>query len=263
MNTIFSLNGIKSANFYEFCEWTNHIFPTHCHYAFEVCFVLSGEIIWEKEKHTYKMTAGDAIVIMPFEKHECYTEEGKTSKIFTFQISPKMISNWDLCFAGKTPQKSCCNFSNNLVKKIYHDLKNTDGNLIGLNYLFFTIMNEFLRDNDLITYNQPDDLCLEALLYISEHFSKNITLKEMAKDLNVSYVYLSRIFTKKFKFKFVDCVNSFRLQEAITLLSKRKKSISEICYECGFGSLRQFNRLFLQTMSTTPREYRKNILKEQ
>lgn len=253
----FSLNGITISNFYEFREWTNLNFVSHCHYTFEVVFVTEGAITIEKEKEVYTLTPGDAVAIMPFEKHSFVTDAQAGSRVFAFQISPKLISNWDLCFAGKTLKESRRRFSPAMLEELYHSLKDMDGNLIQLNGLFFRIIQEFLRDNELITAYQPDDLCLDALRYISEHFRKNITLKDVAKALNVNAVYLSRIFTKKIKFKFVDCVNSFRLQEATALLSSREKSISEICYECGFGSLRQFNRLFLRAMSCTPSEYRK------
>ena len=253
----FSLNGIEIADFYEFKEWTNLNFVLHCHYTFEVVFAMAGCVTVEKEKDTYHLTAGDVLAIMPFEKHSFVTEENIGSQVFIFQISPKLISNWDLCFAGKRLKEPCCRFPDAVMEDLHYALKNTDGNLIDLNYIFFQIMREFLHENELVTDDQPDDICLDALRYISEHFRKNMTLKAVAKELNVSSVYLSRVFANNIKFKFVDCVNSFRLQEATSLLAKREKSISEICYECGFGSLRQFNRLFRKTMGCTPGEYRK------
>lgn len=252
---IYSLNGIETTNFYEFQEDTNHTFPDHCHYSFEVCFVKSGNIKVTREEDTCNMAAGDCILIMPFEKHSMLTE--MNSEIFEFQISPKLISNWDVCFAGKTLKNACIHLSENEINDIYNSLKNMDGNLVELNYIFFKIMNLALRDNELVTHFRPDDICLEALRYIGENFTRDITLTSMAEELNVSPVYLSRVFTKKMNLRFVDCVNSFRLQEAMTLLSDKQQTISEVCYECGFGSLRQFNRLFLKTMLCTPSEYRK------
>ena len=259
VNMFISLNGIETAYFYEFKEWTNLNFMLHCHYAFEVVFVKSGRIRIEKEETTYRLTKGDSIAIMPFEKHSFITDE--SSQIFIFQISPSLISNWNLCFSGKTFKNSCRKFLDREIVDIYKELKSADGNIIGLNFIFFKIMNAFINDNELIESYKTEDICLEALRYVGENFRQNITLKDMAKELNMSYVYLSRVFVEKIKFKFVDCVNSFRIQEAIILLSNPNKSISEICFECGFGSLRQFNRLFLKNMLCTPSEYRKNMLK--
>ena len=248
-----SLNGIETAQFYEFKEWANLNFPSHCHYACEVVFVASGEITIEKEKESYNLKKGDAIAIMPFEKHSFVTEN--ESQIFIAQLSPSLISNWDVCFSGKTFKNPCCKFSDTELIEIYNDFKTAEGNIIRTNYAVFKIMNKL--ENELVESYKTEGICLEVLRYVGENFTRNITLKDMAQELNMSYVYLSRVFAQKIKFKFVDCINSFRIQEAISLLSNPDKSISEICFECGFGSLRQFNRLFLNTMSCTPSEYRR------
>lgn len=257
---LYSLNGIDSANFFEFREAVNHTFPLHCHYTVEVIFVLSGRITVTKEKTSHILTRGEAVAIMPFEKHGIATAAREHSQVFWFQVSPKLISNWDLCFAGKTFQQFSRSFSEEKLEHIYDLLKSTTGNLIDVNCIFFETMHEFLQTNALVPCPVPNDICLQALQYIGRNFTKRITLKEMAKELNVSYVYLSRVFAKKINFKFVDCINSFRLQEAMALLADPQKSIAEICYACGFGSLRQFNRLFLQTLACTPKEYRRKVL---
>ena len=248
-----SLNGIETAQFYEFREWTNLNFPAHCHYTFEVVFVVFGEILVEKENKAYRIKKGDAIAVMPFERHGFVTKN--ESQVFVVQISPNLISNWDVCFSGKTFKNPCCKFSDAELTEIYDNFKTADQNIIRMNYAFFKLMNAL--ENELIESYNADGICIEALRYVGENFKRNITLKDMAQELNVSYVYLSRIFAQKIKFKFVDCINSFRIQEAMLLLSCPDKSISEICYECGFGSLRQFNRLFFNMMSCTPSEYRK------
>ncbi len=254
---LFSLNGIETADFFEFREWTNLNFPLHCHYSLEVVFTVSGNVKIKKGKETFSLSQNDALVIMPLEKHSFSTDTN--SQVFIFQISPKLISNWDLCFGGKVLKNPCRKFSKDLIKEIQDSLKTAEGNVIEINYIFFKIMREFLNENELIKDLRADDICISALIYISENFSKNITLKSMADDLNVSSVYLSKVFSNKIKFKFVDCLNSFRIQKATSLLLNSNKSIGEICFECGFGSIRQFNRVFLDMMSVTPKEYRKRM----
>jgi len=251
----FSHNGIATPNFFEVSEQTNHNFPLHCHYSFEFVLALSGNILIEKERETYSLKRGDAIAIMPLEKHNCHTPQ--SSKIIYFQISPKLISNWDMFFGSKTPKNPTCKFSEKETEELLREMRESDGSVIGINYLFFKVMNMFMKNNKLVSHYMQDDICLDALLYISKNFADNINLKDVASALGVSYVYLSRIFAKKINFRFVDCINSFRIQKALSLLANPDKSIGEICFECGFGSIRQFNRVFLDTMSCTPKEYKK------
>ena len=51
-------------------------------------------------------------------------------------------------------------------------------------------------------------------------------------------------------------INNIRIDNAKNLLTNTEKPIIEICYECGYESLRTFNRVFLQTVNTSPRQYR-------
>ena len=255
----FSLNGIETTDFYEFKEWSDLNFPTHCHYSLEIGFLISGKIYMTVGEKTHLLSPGDACISMPLEKHAFHTPENSSSEVIIFQISPQLISDWNLCFKGKKFNNPVCRFSDEEIKEIAHILKNTDGNLIELNYVFFRIMNKYISGNELSENYETDNICTEALLYVSKNYTTDIALKTAASALGVSTVYLSRIFSKKIKIRFVDCVNSFRIQKAVSLLADRKKNISEICYECGFGSVRQFNRIFKETFGKNPGEYRAEI----
>ena len=47
-----------------------------------------------------------------------------------------------------------------------------------------------------------------------------------------------------------------RLGAAARLLVDTNRNISEICYECGFNNLSNFNRTFKAHRGNTPREFR-------
>ena len=55
---------------------------------------------------------------------------------------------------------------------------------------------------------------------------------------------------------FNNCINTFRIHKSCDLLSETDKKISEISEEVGFGSIRTFNRAFMEIMNLTPLEYR-------
>ena len=56
----------------------------------------------------------------------------------------------------------------------------------------------------------PAETFRKAIIYINSHASTNITLKELARELHVSYVYLSRVFNKNTLSGFSSFLNSFR-----------------------------------------------------
>ena len=52
------------------------------------------------------------------------------------------------------------------------------------------------------------------------------------------------------------CIVDIRLGFAARMLVDSPKNISEICYECGFNNLSNFNRIFKARRNCTPREFR-------
>ena len=96
-----------------------------------------------------------------------------------------------------------------------------------------------------------------ALKVISENSGDTLTLKDVATKMNINYVYLSRLFSTA-NIKFNDFLNQNRISKAMIALRNTNKTISDICYECGFGSLRNFNKVFLKKMNCTPKQFRNN-----
>lgn len=84
----------------------------------------------------------------------------------------------------------------------------------------------------------------------------NLTLPMLAKHLNLSESYCSKLFSKNVKMTFVDYVNALRTNNAQYMLMNTDFSITEIQQQVGFGSIQTFNRVFKQQTHMTPSEYR-------
>ncbi len=59
-----------------------------------------------------------------------------------------------------------------------------------------------------------------------------------------------------------DYIIDIRLGFASRLLVDSTMSIAEICYECGFNNLSNFNRIFKKKKSCSPKEFRENYRKK-
>lgn len=95
--------------------------------------------------------------------------------------------------------------------------------------------------------------------YIKENFNKKIKLEEAADLLNMSVVSFTRLIKQRTGKSFVDFVNEMRLGYATRLLIESNKSISEICFECGFNNISNFNRIFKKKQGITPSEFRSSF----
>ncbi|MFQ9738569.1 MAG: helix-turn-helix domain-containing protein [Christensenellaceae bacterium] len=96
-----------------------------------------------------------------------------------------------------------------------------------------------------------------AIVYINEHYREELSLQSVAEAVGCSYNYLSKAFFEEVGIRFSQYVNNYRMQKAVYLLLNGETSVTDIAYETGFSSVRNFNRIFLAAMGTSPTEFRK------
>ncbi len=136
---------------------------------------------------------------------------------------------------------------------------------IGLQTLLYDLAMS--RDQKLLTnisFQRGDDFQnsekIEKLyLYVKDHFKQKIKLDDAAQMLNMSTVSFTRFIKQRTGKSFVDFVNETRLGFATRLLIESNNSVSEICYECGFNNISNFNRIFKKKQGVTPSEFRNNF----
>ncbi len=92
--------------------------------------------------------------------------------------------------------------------------------------------------------------------YISTHYRDQIRLNSLADLVGMTPPAFSRFFKLRTGSNLSDYVTDIRLGVASRLLVDSTMSISEICFECGFNNLSNFNRIFKKRKSITPKEFR-------
>lgn len=94
---------------------------------------------------------------------------------------------------------------------------------------------------------------------IDAGYREELSLGEVANQVNVSAGYFSLLFKKATGINFVEYVARFRVEKAKNLLQNPKFRISEVAFDVGFQSLSQFNRTFLRFAGVSPRGYRASL----
>jgi ligand-binding sensor domain-containing protein/AraC-like DNA-binding protein len=92
----------------------------------------------------------------------------------------------------------------------------------------------------------------------------DISLKNLAGQLNVHYNHLSQIINEQLGKSFNDYINEQRIEEAMKKLAdpeQAQKTVLEIAYDTGFYSKSVFNTAFKKFTGITPSQYRKKELK--
>lgn len=230
----------------------------HIHHHFEFVFELSGEIEVIIEGKTYSLKKDEVAVIMPYEIHEFKTIAD--SDIFVMGFPAKYISEYKKEFEGKTLKYPVLKMNNFLKELLRSFIDNSEHSIYDKKSVVYGVVSNVLKENELLESSIPQsDVFRDAVLYIKENYKEEITLKSTAEFLGITPVHLSRVFRKKGGKCFNETVSVVRLSEAIDLLKYTDLSIGEIAYQSGFGSIRNFNRIFDKYYNCTPKEMRTKI----
>lgn len=96
--------------------------------------------------------------------------------------------------------------------------------------------------------------------YVLKNFRQKISLEDLAELLYMTPTSFSRYFTMKNNKPFSKFVAEIRIKHACKLLTETDDSISQICYECGFNTLSNFNKQFKEIMLKKPTQYKKEFM---
>ena len=100
----------------------------------------------------------------------------------------------------------------------------------------------------------------QATAYIHAHFCEDISLASAAHEVNVTNVYLSRLFKQELGIGFNEYLMQVRIKRAQLLLQQGKLSLRQIAECCGFQDYTYFLKVFKKQSGVTPKEYQRSCL---
>lgn len=98
----------------------------------------------------------------------------------------------------------------------------------------------------------------EAKEYVEEHYTENLTVKEVAGIIGISSGYLSTMFNQSMGQSFVDYLNQLKINHACVYLEQNYLKVYEIAYKVGFQDEKYFTKVFKKIKGITPKEYKNN-----
>ncbi len=114
--------------------------------------------------------------------------------------------------------------------------------------------------------DEQKEVMVEKLLnYVSTeqpYLEPELTLSELAEQVEIPSHYLSQVINEKIKKSFGDFINSYRIEKAKAMLADDQFShytIIATAYEAGFNSKTAFYEAFKKFTGSTPSKYRKSL----
>ncbi len=133
--------------------------------------------------------------------------------------------------------------------------------LLGLlHQLSLVDQKEVLSSTDMRQYATEPSKRLDAVLkYISDNYSSNISLQDVADIACMTTNSFCRFFKKMTNKSFTQFLNEVRVRNASRLLLEDNLTVSEVCYMVGYNSITNFYKQFKHVTGITPNGYRKAI----
>jgi AraC-like DNA-binding protein len=102
-------------------------------------------------------------------------------------------------------------------------------------------------------------IAVRAESFIRNHFQEQITLRDVADAAYTSARNLRRVFRLETGKTVWEYLHGIRIAFACEQLLSTDKTCSQIAFDCGFGSIQQFNLVFRKMKKITPLEWRKRM----
>lgn len=146
-------------------------------------------------------------------------------------------------------------------KYLIQILRMNDTEKLKLNYLNY--LKTILLDLEASKERELKGLITGAIRYMDENFHKNISLDDVAKEMNMSYHYFSKFFKDSTGKNFVDYLTELRIEKAKEILKEASINVKEVCDKVGYSDPNYFSKIFKKVTGMTPTEYRNNILSQE
>lgn len=237
--------------------YVNYRYLPHMHPRMELIYVIDGAIDIDIDGEEMEVSTTEYCMVLPWQIHSFRT--CKYSKVIILVLPVKIVSTFlekMKYFHGETQVFHAEKEIDQLFQR--YMVESTECNEYILTSIIYGICHCFLSCCKLVENEnrERNEDIQRVLKYISNCSHEKLDMKSVADELGYNYYHLSRLFSKEVKIGFYEFCNSMRIERAISLLMNSNSTVTQIAYECGFSSIRTFNRAFKRITGMSPTEYK-------
>jgi len=255
----------------------------HIHQTIELLYVTSGGFHAFVDDEEYSIFEGDLIMIRSNSIHRVYTATEGFNEYIVIKIKPGVfaeLSSTDESSAhvmrfilhdkakilwSREEIESCAMIDSirAMQLELSSDLPASDVSLkIAVVSLLVNILRRDAELGNITSYEGRVAVARQiykAITFINQNYERNISASDCAAYVNMSYSYFSRSFKDVTKKSFKQYLNEIRINHAEKELTLTDKSVTEICFSCGFGDVSYFIAQYKALRGKTPHRFRKEL----
>jgi len=261
------------------CYWNSDKNATHYHNMIEILYCVKGKAQIHIGTRLYNVSPGELVLINSNELHNI--DSTQSGELIAVQFDPELLYTVDVLetkylfpFILANPEnKRHFNINEFELKNADSIIKNILKECDSMNYGFelsvqadiFKLFLQILRcwkQNDKSSQDYIKDIDNLGVLgaafdFIKNNYSNDITAKDAAKIVSMSYSHFSRTFKSVMKLSFTEYLTQYRLNVAERKLIKTEQSITDIALQCGFCTSSYFIVKFKNKNGMSPLKFRK------
>ena len=237
-------------------------FP-ECHDAFSLSYVRRGSFGYRRGGRRFQLVPGSLLVGRSGDEYLCTHEHvGGGDECLSFRLSADLVDtiggkhpSWAFGVLPPLPEIVVLGERAGAAAAGRGDL--------GLDELALALAE---KTREVASGRKPVDReplardrrrAVEAALWIEERSSEPVDLQSMASEAGLSPFHFLRIFTRVVGVTPHQYLVRARLRHAARLLAEGARSVTEVCFQVGFGNLSNFVRTFHRAAGVSPRRFRR------
>lgn len=247
-------------------------FEYHYHDFDKIIIFIKGKVTYRIEGCAYQLNPYDIIMVRHNDIHKPDIDPSDPYERIIVYLSPGFLDayrceNYDLsaCFQKSKEFHSHVLRIHSMEKSsLYITLSNLEyacthdgyANDLYCQAVFLEFMIQLNRASltSQVIYLPPatgDQRILKIMDYINEHLTDQMTVDAIAEACYISRYHLMHLFKEETGYTLFDYITEKRLLMARDLL-KTKRSVTEVCYGCGFKNYSTFSRAYKKHFGISP-----------
>ena len=225
------------------------------------CLKGKGEVEIDKF-HKRNIKQGQALIIYPNMIHRYFSDEKQPWSILWlhFNINNSFLLDLNLHYEKIPFIEIKSEIKDYFIQRHFSDIieyakmKQSLGTTISLSNSLRQVLTDiyFLED----PLHKNTRYFNRAIAYLKSNIEDHITVQDIAHHLDISEIYVNKIFKQASDRTPISYFNSMKITKAKQLLTITDLSIKEVAHELGFSDPYYFSRLFKKETQFSPTAYR-------
>lgn len=238
----------------------------HFHNKHELYFLEKGKAKYFIENEIYLLNPGDMIFVPKgtFHKTDRYESDSSERLLFVFDddfVGIKYKSHINELKKHKLiriPPNKLYKFKE-IFAKIEHESSRKPKEYLEMERLYLRqiliLIMRYRSDENGLELSGFYRLIQDSAIYISEHYSDDLSLDFLSRKYALSRSRFSKLFKEVTGIGLNEYINITRITAAEKLLLSEKLSITEVAGACGFNDSNYFAAVFKKLKGVTPKKY--------